>query len=195
MFNLKFAMPSNAIRFAGVARLHCFKHPLLWRRLFHDSCGHLSNEAQFNGQFTSPRHATMAEQHPIITPEEFQTQFLLLQAKLKSYLFRLTASRQDADDLAQDTYLKAASNLAGFAGKSTLKTWLFTIATNLARDHSKAQCRWREDTQDRCREDTRASPQKVARMRAELVRRLDPLNAPGAALHEYLLELMPESVR
>jgi len=85
----------------------------------------------------------MIEKYPIVTTEEFQAQFLGLQAKLKSYLFRITASLQDAEDLAQDTYLKAAKNLASFAGKSALKTWVFTIATNLARDNFKAQRRWR----------------------------------------------------
>ena len=117
-----------------------------------------------------------------MTAEEFQAQFLGFQANLKSYLFRLTASRQDAEDLAQDTYLKAASNLASFAGKAALKTWVFTIATNLARDHAKVQRRWREDTQDRCREDTQASPHKVARMR-EIVK-----NSPAERyeFHEHI---------
>jgi|GEM_PF-4788082 len=112
----------------------------------------------------------MAEKYPIVTTEEFQAQFLLLQAKLKSYLFRLTASRQDAEDLAQETYLKAAKNLAGFAGKSSLKTWVFAIATNLARDNFKAQRRWREDTQDRCREATQAAPEKVAAIGGAILR-------------------------
>lgn len=106
----------------------------------------------------------MVEKPPVVTTEEFQAEFQLLLGKLKSYLFRITASRQDAEDLAQDTYIKAAKNLASFAGKSALKTWVFTIATNLARDNFKAQRRWREDTQDRCREDTQAVPEKVAAM-------------------------------
>ena len=79
----------------------------------------------------------MAEKYETITVDEFKRQFLLLDSRLKSYPFRLTANRHDAEDLTQETYLKALQNLRGFAGKSTLKTWFFTIATNLAKDHFK----------------------------------------------------------
>ncbi len=52
-----------------------------------------------------------------ITVKEFQEQFLLLHANLKSYLFRLAANQQDAEDLAHDTYIKALKNLSSFAGE------------------------------------------------------------------------------
>lgn len=107
----------------------------------------------------------MVVERAVITEEAFQEQFLLMRSPLTSYLFRITANRQDAEDLAQDTYIKAAQNFASFSGHSTLKTWVFTIATNLARDHFRARRRWREDTQDRCRTSTQASPEKVATMR------------------------------
>jgi RNA polymerase sigma-70 factor (ECF subfamily) len=107
----------------------------------------------------------MAEKYETITVDEFKRQFLLLDSRLKSYLFRLTANRHDAEDLAQESYLKALQNLTSFAGKSTLKTWIFTIATNLAKDNFKTKQRWGEDIQDRCRETTKATPQKVDKMR------------------------------
>ena len=97
--------------------------------------------------------------------KDFQIEFVQFQDKLKSYLFRITANRLDAEDLVQETYIKASSNLLSFNGKSSLKTWVFTIATNLARDNLRAQRRWKEDAQDRCRENTRSSPQRVAVMR------------------------------
>ncbi|MCA9740702.1 MAG: RNA polymerase sigma factor [Deferribacteres bacterium] len=108
----------------------------------------------------------MSQNHATLSVEAFQQEYLELHARLTSYLFRLTANRQDAEDLAHDTYLKAIKNLNGFAGKASLKTWLFAIATNLARDHHRVQQRWKEDTQDRCREDTQAAPEKVEKMRA-----------------------------
>jgi len=37
-----------------------------------------------------------------------------------------------------------------------------------------------------------ATPEQLFELRAELIRGVDPLNAPGAALHAYLLGLMPE---
>ena len=50
---------------------------------------------------------------------------------LKSYLLKITASISDAEDIAHDTYIKSLNNLHTFRGESTLKTWLFTIASNL----------------------------------------------------------------
>ena len=106
----------------------------------------------------------MPENGNVMTPKPFQEEFLRFRDKLKSYLFRLTANLQDAEDLTQDTYLKAEKNLSGFSGKSSLKTWAFTIATNLAKDHFRARQRWPVDIQDRCKKSTQANPQKVAAM-------------------------------
>ncbi len=77
-----------------------------------------------------------------MTAEEFQTQFLQLKPQVQSYLFRLTAHRQDAEDLLHDTYLKASRNLSSFAAKAKLKTWVFAIATNLAKDNFRARQRY-----------------------------------------------------
>ncbi|MBI4674989.1 MAG: RNA polymerase sigma factor [Chloroflexi bacterium] len=70
---------------------------------------------------------------------------------LKSFLYRMTASEQDAEDLVSETYLRAAEKLELFERKSSFKTWLFTIATNLARDHYRAQRRWSVYAQDQAK--------------------------------------------
>jgi len=67
---------------------------------------------------------------------------------LKSYLVRITASVRDAEDITQDTYLKAVDKISTFRGESSLKTWLFTIASNLAKDNLRAQKRWTENVTD-----------------------------------------------
>lgn len=59
--------------------------------------------------------------------------------QLKSYILRITASVEDTEDIVQDTYLKAVSNILAFKGKSSLKTWIFAIASNLAKDNLKAK--------------------------------------------------------
>jgi RNA polymerase sigma-70 factor (ECF subfamily) len=43
-----------------------------------------------------------------------------------------------ADDLTQETYLRAMRNLPGFAGRSSAHTWLFTIARRVVVDHIRA---------------------------------------------------------
>ena len=54
---------------------------------------------------------------------------------LRRYLERLVGNRATADDLLQETLLKIARALPEFEGRSTVKTWAFTIATRVATDH------------------------------------------------------------
>jgi RNA polymerase sigma-70 factor, ECF subfamily len=79
--------------------------------------------------------------------------------QLRSYILRLTASVADAEDIVQDTYLKAASKIASFKGESSLKTWLFAIASNLAKDKLRAKRRWTENVTDISREAALGNPQ------------------------------------
>lgn len=75
----------------------------------------------------------------------FQTLFVTFQHQLKSYLFRLLASRADAEDIAHDTFIKAFDKLHTFKGESSLKTWVFTIATHLATNVLRKRNRWTAD--------------------------------------------------
>ncbi len=86
-----------------------------------------------------------------MTVEQFDEHFAELRPSLVSFLFRMTTNREDAEDCAQEAYLKARRGLGGFEGRSSPKTWVFQIATNLVRDRKRARARWREDTQDRCK--------------------------------------------
>jgi RNA polymerase sigma-70 factor (ECF subfamily) len=58
-----------------------------------------------------------------------------LSGPLRRYLERLVGNRATADDLLQETLLKIARALPGFEGRSSVKTWAFTIATRVATDH------------------------------------------------------------
>ena len=58
-----------------------------------------------------------------------------LSGPLRRYLERLVGDSSIADDLLQDTLLKIARALPGFEGRSSVKTWAFTIATRVATDH------------------------------------------------------------
>ena len=79
----------------------------------------------------------------------FQKLFSEFQNQLKSYLYRLLTDRGDAEDLTHDTFVKAFDKIANFKGTSSFKTWVFTIATNLAYDQLKKQKRWLPDAQDK----------------------------------------------
>jgi len=58
-----------------------------------------------------------------------------LSGPLRRYLERLVGNRATADDLLQETLLKIARGLPEFEGRSSVKTWAFTIATRVATDH------------------------------------------------------------
>lgn len=56
------------------------------------------------------------------------------EAKVFAVAYRLTGNRQDGEDLAQETFVRAWKALPNFRGDASLNTWLITIATNLWRD-------------------------------------------------------------
>ncbi|MEO1049707.1 MAG: RNA polymerase sigma factor [Bacteroidota bacterium] len=76
----------------------------------------------------------------------YQELFSDFQAQLKSYLYRLLANRSDAEDILHDTFIRSYDKLSLYKGESSLKTWVFQIATNLAYNALKKRNRWAEDS-------------------------------------------------
>ena len=58
-------------------------------------------------------------------------------ADIYALLYRLTEDPEEARDLTQETFLQAFRNIAHFRGDADLRTWLYRIAVNQARN------RWR----------------------------------------------------
>jgi RNA polymerase sigma-70 factor (ECF subfamily) len=68
---------------------------------------------------------------------------LVVKYQRRVYLAALhvTGNHSDADDVAQETFVKAYRHLAGFDGRSDLFTWLYRIAINTALNHLRSQKR------------------------------------------------------
>lgn len=98
-----------------------------------------------------------------VFPEQ---EFLVLRNSLSSYLYRLTANKQDSEDLLHDTFIRVKEKYNTFKGNSSFKTWVFAIATNLARDNNRVKRRWGINAQDLCKAEAQANPeteQRIAR--------------------------------
>ena len=59
------------------------------------------------------------------------------EAKVYNLAFRMCANREDAFDLAQESFLKAYRSLARFKGKASFSTWLYRIASNTCLDQRR----------------------------------------------------------
>jgi RNA polymerase sigma-70 factor (ECF subfamily) len=93
--------------------------------------------------------------------------------RLFNYLFRLTGSRDDAEEIAQEAFVKAYIHSDKYKTIARFSTWLYTIATNLVRNRLRSRSRapkivslWtRSADSDEERtldiEDTRKSPDEV----------------------------------
>jgi RNA polymerase sigma-70 factor (ECF subfamily) len=61
-------------------------------------------------------------------------------------LYRLTESSEEARDLTQETFLRAFQSISHFRGESDLRTWIYRIAINQARNRWRWWRRRRRDS-------------------------------------------------
>src|SRR5690349_13131131 len=61
--------------------------------------------------------------------------------ELHAHCYRLSGNVADADDLLQETCLRAWRSRDGYKGKAAIRTWLYRIATNAFLDSRKAASR------------------------------------------------------
>ena len=75
---------------------------------------------------------------PRRSPGDFGELVDMHQAEILRYLRRLTGNLATAEDLFQDTFLRAFGGFARLRAGSNHRVWLYRIATNLFLNHRRA---------------------------------------------------------
>ncbi|MED3551201.1 RNA polymerase sigma factor SigX [Cytobacillus praedii] len=60
------------------------------------------------------------------------------------FLFYMVKNKEQAEDLVQEVYIRVLKSYERFEGKSSEKTWLFSIARNVAIDSFRKQKGWKQ---------------------------------------------------
>jgi RNA polymerase sigma-70 factor (ECF subfamily) len=73
----------------------------------------------------------------------FDNLFRENEGRVRAYIIRLIRDAGEAEDLTQETFIRARAGLDAFRGDSSVSTWLYAIATNVCLDFLKSAGRRR----------------------------------------------------
>ena len=74
-------------------------------------------------------------------PVELERHLEEHRTELRGFCYRMLASPFDADDAVQETFIRAWRGFEAFEGRSSLRSWLYRIATNVCLDSLRSGAR------------------------------------------------------
>lgn len=71
--------------------------------------------------------------------KELEQLYKEIQPKVYAFFYVKTSNKAVAEDLTQDTFYEAIKGYQSFLGKSSIQTWIFSIAKNLLRKYYRSK--------------------------------------------------------
>lgn len=125
-------------------------------------------------------------------PKAFDALVALYTGRIYTHLYRLLRNREEAEDITQETFLRAYRYIAGFDESRSFRNWLYGIATNAGLDALRARkkrgntIRFEEFFANKPEKAGKTMPSVETKDRLnEAVNRLPPRTASLVHLHYY----------
>lgn len=93
--------------------------------------------AAMETEFVSASESELLERLKDGEPAAFDILINRFSGEIYSLLFRLTENAEEAQDLTQESFLRVVQSVKNFRGEASLKTWIFRIAINQARNRRR----------------------------------------------------------
>ena len=100
----------------------------------HRRSGSASGGGEGVGELEPEQLASVIERAQRLDPDAFDVLVDAYGHRLFGFLYRLTGSREDAEDLVQEVFLRVVRMLPDYTHRGRFEAWLFRIAANLGRD-------------------------------------------------------------
>src|SRR5471032_2873070 len=83
---------------------------------------------------------------------------------LRAFAISLCGNVDRADDLVQETMLRALANITSFQPGTNMSAWLFTILRNIFRSEYRKRCREVEDADGNYADSLKSAPEQHGRV-------------------------------
>lgn len=80
--------------------------------------------------------------------DAFEELVSLYERKIYTVAYRIMGNHEDANDLAQEAFLRAFQSIGNFRGEASFLTWMCRIVTNLCRDELRKKYRTQIESLD-----------------------------------------------